>query len=140
MSMLHNFLREPSPGRLAHSATSALFASDPNLLDWALFVTSASAPMATKMVEATEKWGSTTSKNHTAYNIANGTDLPIFDHIATSPELRRQYAGYMKNVTRSEGVNIQHLVHGFDWASLGDATVVDVCLQTALNQSIPLQV
>lgn len=127
MAMLANFLSEPTPGQLAHNGTSALFVTNLNLLDWARFMTSTSAPMATKMVEATEKWGSTKAKNHTAYNIAMSTDLPIFDHIATSPEMRKQYAGYMKNVTISQGMSIQHLISGFDWASLGDSTVVDVC-------------
>ncbi|KAL1979270.1 hypothetical protein VTN96DRAFT_6326 [Rasamsonia emersonii] len=126
MAILIDFFTEPEPGLLAHSSTSAAFATTPSLLEWGYFLTSISAPMTTRMVEATERWGATDAKNHTAYNIAHDTDLPIFQHVASSPELSKQYASYMKNQTMSEGNSMQHVVNGFDWASLGEATVVDV--------------
>ncbi|MCJ1366857.1 hypothetical protein MMC16_005987 [Acarospora aff. strigata] len=126
MAMTSSLLSEPIPGEIAHNATSALFVANPNLFDWALFMTEASAPTAAKFAEATEKWGATDVKNQTAYNIAMATDLPFFDHIAKSPEMTKQFAGYMKNVTTSEGTSVKHLLNGFDWASLGEATIVDV--------------
>jgi len=52
--------------------------------------------------------------------------MPFFDHLVTLPEKTKQFASYMKNVQNSEGTAIGYLVHGFDWASLGKATVVDV--------------
>ena len=127
MTMTSNFLREPTPGELAHNATSSLFVNNPTLVDWALFMAEASAPTAAKLVEATEKWGATEEKNQTAFNIAMNSDLPYFDYLAKSPELTTRVAGYMKNVTTSEGTKVKHLLSGFDWASLGEATVVDVC-------------
>ncbi len=87
-----------------------------------------SAPAAAKLVEASEKWPGSAEKNQTAYNVAFGTDLPFFDHLATLPEKTKQFAGYMKNVTSSEGTDIKHLLTGYDWTSLGKATVVDVSL------------
>lgn len=89
-------------------------------------MTNMSAPTAAKMVEATETWGITDARNETAYNITMATDLPFFDHISTSPELNKQFAGYMKTVIASEGISTKHLIRGFDWAALGEATVVDV--------------
>lgn len=124
--MLNNFLSEPTLGYLAQNSISAQFASNPNLLEWALFMTSSLAPAATKMVEATEKWGTTTIKTNAAYNIAWDTELPLFDHVALSPQRTKLFAGYMKNVTIGEGMNVKHLINGFDWASLNKATVVDV--------------
>ncbi|KAH8585876.1 putative sterigmatocystin 8-O-methyltransferase precursor, partial [Bisporella sp. PMI_857] len=112
MAMLSGFLQEPQPNELAHSATSALLVTNSNLLDWALFIAEASSLGPTKLVEATEKWGTTESKTQTAFNLAKNTE--------------KKFSLYMKNVTASEGTKIDHLVHGFDWASLGDATVVDV--------------
>ena len=126
MAFTFNFLAEPIPGHIAHSGVSAAFISNPTLMDWALFMTSASAMTATKMVEATEKYGSTVSKAETAFNISKNTDLPYFDWLKQDPQMERQFAGYMKNVTASEGLNVTHLVKGFDWASLGECTVVDV--------------
>ena len=78
------------------------------------------------MVEQTEKYGASVKKNETAYNIAMDTDFPFFDHIGSSEALTKRFAGYMRNVTASEGVDIKHIVGGFDWAGLGKATVVDV--------------
>jgi 6-hydroxytryprostatin B O-methyltransferase len=126
MAMISNFLCEPTPGELAHSAVSALFITNPSLLDWALFMAEASAPAAAKLVEATERWGATEQKNQTALNIARNTDLPFFDYLMQSPALAKQFSGYMKNVTASQGTKIEHLVNGFDWTGLGDALVVDV--------------
>jgi hypothetical protein len=126
MAMTNNFLRETDAGGLAHSSTSAPFVTSSNLYDWALYMTNASAPTAAKLVQATEKWGSTESKNETAYNLAMSTDLPFFDHMAQDPKMMKQFASYMKNVTASSATSMKHLVRGYDWASLKDATVVDV--------------
>jgi 6-hydroxytryprostatin B O-methyltransferase len=126
MAILINFFYEPEPGKLAHNWNSIAFAQSTNLSELGRFLTDVSAPMATKMVEATEKWGETDDITHTAYNIVNETDFSIFKHLATVPELREQYATYMKNQAASEALSLRHLVVGFDWASLEDATVIDV--------------
>ncbi len=71
-----------------------------------------------------------TWKTHTAYNLAFNTDLPFFDHLAQIPERRDQFKGYMKSVTASGGTDLKHLLEGFDWASLGEAVVVDVSFRS----------
>lgn len=126
MAMTSNLFCEPSSGEIAHTATSALLVTNPNLHDWAVFMTETSAPTAANMVDASKRWSHSTEKTETAYNLAFKTDLPFFDHLATLPEKTKQFAGYMKNVTNSEGTAIHHLLRGFDWAGLGKATVVDV--------------
>lgn len=88
--------------------------------------------MATKMVESTIAWGSFKAKHQsayhiTAYNLLNQTELPMFNHIGTDPEMRKEYSNSMKIQTQSKGLNIQHLVNGFDWESLGETTIIDVC-------------
>lgn len=126
MAMLHGFLREPSPGQVAHTPMSALLVTNPGMLDWALFMAEATAKGAARLVDATEKWGATESKTETAFNLACETDMPFFDYLAQEPDLRKKFATYMKNVTSSEGTKIDHLLNGFDWAGLGSGTVVDV--------------
>ena len=125
--MTTNFLREPAYGQVAHSSTSAAFVRNTSLGDWALFMTSTSAMMASHTVEATERYGATDSKTQTTYNVWKNTDKPFFDHIKQDKELTRQFASYMKNVTSGKGTSIQHLLTGYDWDSLGEVTVVDVC-------------
>ena len=129
MAITSNLLCEPVPGRVAHNAVSALFVTSPLLLDWSKFMTQFSMPAASAMLEATEKWGVTVAKNETAFNIATNTNEPLFDYFAKSPIVANQFASYMKSVQASYGTNLQHLVTGFDWASLGDAVVVDVRLR-----------
>lgn len=126
MAMLSNFLREPVPNEVGHSATSALFVTNPGMLDWALFMAAETAPGAMVFVEATERWGSTSQRNQTAFNIARNTDRTFLDYVNQDPDLSKKFAAYMKNLLSSEGTSLRHLLNGFDWASLGEATVVDV--------------
>ena len=127
MAMSTNFLCEPTPGEVGHSSTSAAFVKNQSLRDWAIFVTSVSAVISSHTVEATQKYGTTVSKVETAYNVWKNTDQPFFDHMKEDKELTRLFASYMKNVTSGNGTSIQHLLTGYDWASLGEVTVVDVC-------------
>lgn len=126
MAMTGNFLSEPVPGQVAHNATSGIFVTNPSINGWALFMAENSCPGALAMVGSTEKYGVTDKKNETAFNVARDTDLPFFDYIGQHPEQGKQFASYMKNVLASEGTKVDHLVKGFAWASLGEATVVDV--------------
>ena len=91
-------------------------------------MTSTSAIMASQTVEATEKYGATSSKTETTYNVWKNTDKAFFDEVKGNKDLTRQFANYMKNVTSGKATSIQHLVTGFDWASLGEITIVDVSL------------
>ncbi|KAL1953850.1 hypothetical protein VTO42DRAFT_2110 [Malbranchea cinnamomea] len=126
MAMTSQVFCEPEPNCIAHTAISALLATDPGFHDWASFMCEASVPMASKLVEATEKWPGSEERNQTAYNIAFDTDLPYFEHLATQPEKTRQFASYMKHVQKSDGTAVRYLLEGFDWARLGKGTVVDV--------------
>ncbi|KAI0099267.1 sterigmatocystin 8-O-methyltransferase [Nemania sp. FL0031] len=127
MAMTNGLFREPIPGQLAHSATSSFLTRNPDAYAWATFMCSKSAPTAMTMVDAHERWGpNTVKKNETAYNVAFETELPFFDHLSLDESEVSRFAAYMRNVTSSEGVNVKHLVAGFDWESLGNGKVVDV--------------
>ena len=89
-------------------------------------MTQFSMPAAAAFAKATEKWGVTNKKDQTAFNIATDTDVPLFDFFARSPELTKCFAMYMKSVQASYGTSLVHLLTGFDWASLGEAVIVDV--------------
>ncbi|KAF9691483.1 hypothetical protein EKO04_010533 [Ascochyta lentis] len=127
MAIATNFLREiEGKDELAHNSMSAAFVRNPGLADWALFVTQFSMPVAGSFADATKKWGSTKRKDETAMNLALKTDLPLFDFIKQSPEITRQFAAYMRNVQQSDGMSVRHLVNSYDWAALGEATVIDI--------------
>lgn len=126
MAICDGFLSEQTPNAIGHSRLSAQFARNAALRDWAMFLADASAPMALKLTDATDKWGETTSKTETAFNIAMNSEVPFFDYLSQSKELTKRFAGYMKCVTATQGTAIDHLLEGFDWAGLGEAKVVDV--------------
>jgi 6-hydroxytryprostatin B O-methyltransferase len=137
MAITSNFLCEPLSNNVAHNAVSTLFINHPMLVEWAKFMTQFSMPAAAAFVEATEKWGVTTEKNQTAFNVATDTIVPLFDFFAQSPELANCFASYMKSVQASYGTSLKHLLTGFDWAALGEAVIVDVRLLLETQPFVP---
>lgn len=135
MAMTAGLLREPTKGHVEHSATSRLMAANADVHAWASYMCEWSAPTAARMADAHQRWARVRGEaamdmnmnmNQTAYNVAFDTDLPFFEDIARDPRKTAEFAAYMRNVTTSEGVDVRHLVGGYDWAGLGRATVVDV--------------
>ncbi|KUI72390.1 6-hydroxytryprostatin B O-methyltransferase [Cytospora mali] len=143
MAMTSALFREPEPNRVGHSATSALLARDADVHSWASYLSTRSAPTALSMTAAHDKYTpASVAKNETAYNVAFDTDLPFFDHLSLDPANTAEFAGYMRNVTTSEGVDVKHLVNGYPWADLGAGLIVDVGGSTgnadiALARSFP---
>ncbi|EGX97263.1 hydroxyindole O-methyltransferase, putative [Cordyceps militaris CM01] len=128
MLMCANFFAETASQNVQHTKLSAQFARSEPLQTWAIFLAEDSIIMGLKMYEATSKWGATTSKTETSFNLALGTDEPFFEWLSTTPEATKKFSSYMKAVTATYGTSLEHLVDGYDWASrLRDgATVVDV--------------
>ncbi|KAJ5618274.1 hypothetical protein N7528_006917 [Penicillium herquei] len=142
MAMTNGVFVEMPPQHIAHSATSALLQTSPESHAWAVFNSNISVQTALAMVNVHKNWLSTLDSTHTAYNAAFNTDVPFFKHLSQHPERHRQFAGYMRAVTASQGTGLEQLVKGWDWASLGKALVVDVGGSTghasiALAQNFP---
>jgi 6-hydroxytryprostatin B O-methyltransferase len=126
MAMTNNLFYEPEPNHIAHTATSAMFVTNPLMHEWAVFMTERSALCASKMLEASIKWPQSLAKNHTGFNIAQDTELTFFEWLDQEPKESERFVQYMKMIRSSEGLGLEHLISGFDWASLGTGTVVDV--------------
>ncbi|KAJ4422984.1 hypothetical protein N0V82_002378 [Gnomoniopsis sp. IMI 355080] len=126
MAMASNFLCEPEPGRVAHSALSRYFAVNHAFPGWIRFMTGYYMPCAAKSISATEKWGETTNKHQTASNLAMDTTLSSFDFITQSKDLGRLFSGYMKGVHAGIATNVSQVVEDYSWASIGNGLVVHV--------------
>lgn len=126
MAMTARLLREPAPEQVAHTAASTLLATSQPLHDWALFMGKEAVSIAMNMVEATEKWPNSTATNQTPLNITLQTDLSFFEYLQKRPDHLKIYAEYQKAVASTEGLDLQHVIRGYDWAALGKATIVDV--------------
>ncbi|WZH49403.1 O-methyltransferase [Fusarium acuminatum] len=126
MAMTSSLFAEPEKGFMAHSATSAALVTNQGLASFRLWITAVTGPAASSMVTAHARWPDDTAPNRTAFSAAFDTDLGMYDYIATHPELYRMFDTAMQAVAKSPMSHLKHLVSGFDWGSLGKATVVDV--------------
>lgn len=124
--MTQHLFIEPTPGAIGHSATSALIATHLNYTEQAAWTTEILARSAAAMVEAHENWPSSTANNLSPFNVAFGTDLPLYDYIKEKPELQRRFENIMRLVADSPATNLRFIVNGFDWAGIGKGLVVDV--------------
>lgn len=137
MAMTANILAETKDGRLAHNKLSAAFVEDENLAAWLSYLINGSIPCMRAFPEATQRWNDSTKRNETSYNIAMGTDLSFFEHLAADSHRSAEFGKYMKSQsTVHAGVNAGHLVIGYDWAKLGEAKIVDVSCTLCHDQPI----
>ena len=128
MAMTANFLCETKDGSLAHNAISAVFVKDDSMATWLSYLLRRTIPFTRAFTQATEKWPNPTKDNETAYNLAMETDLQFFDHLKANPDLAAEFSKYMTSQsTGHRGASVDHLLKGLDWATLGNAKVVDVC-------------
>lgn len=121
------FLQEPQPGQVEHTALSAPFGNRPSYHDALMFLTSSAAPAAMQMVPVTQRWR---HQQLLLQGIAcHSNDLPLAASIrqqAATP--RRQWPSYLRYALRDQDSSLASIFNSFDWASLGDATVVDVSM------------
>ncbi|RSL83854.1 hypothetical protein BHE90_012770 [Fusarium euwallaceae] len=127
MAMTAGLLCEDRDGLLSHNALSASFVENPHMRVQLLHMFNQTVPIMEKLAQATEKWGSTTAKNETAYNLVHETDLTFFEHLKSRTDLNEGFDAFMKSRAVSHtGSNVEHLLEAFDWKALGEAKVVDV--------------
>lgn len=124
--MTCGFLQEPQADQIAHSRLSLAYVQQPELFDIATFITDYSAPTAQHFAAATLQWGETYAENETAANLAFKTELPFFEYVKGSPEMTAHFSRYMRALSLSPGLSLQHIADGFGWADLGEALIVDV--------------
>ncbi|KAI4220815.1 MAG: hypothetical protein L6R36_007345 [Xanthoria steineri] len=127
MAMTSGFLAETPEGHLIHNALSRTISEDRHFNHWFRYIVQQTVPLMDCLIPAVEKWGNSKESTHTAYNIMRDTELPFFGFLKSRPDLRADFDLYMESqAVMHSGTRIDHLLQAFDWASLGDALVVDV--------------
>ncbi|KAM0351778.1 hypothetical protein ACHAPU_002290 [Fusarium lateritium] len=126
MAMTNLLFTEPEPGFVSHSATSAALATNKGLASFRIWITTVTGPVVSAMVTAHERWPDSTAPNRTPFSAAFNTNLGMYEYIAKQPDIYRLFDTAMQAVAKSPKSHLKHLISGFDWASLGRATVVDV--------------
>lgn len=143
LGMTMYLFREESPGsgRIVHTAASAYVARDRHMQSWTGHVFEETRPASTVVGDALHKWFVGHSKpseelEHAPWALAsfNGKVVsePLFtflkhDESQGKPKGYRatRFAEAMNVLTSA--VTVEAYVESFDWESLGEATVVDVC-------------
>ena len=118
MTAAVGFLNEPQPGHVEHTVLSAPFGNRPSYHDALMFLTTTAAPAAMQMVTVTQRQQ---LMQGTTYN-----DLPLAASFQQQATSRRQWPSYLRYALGDQDSSIASILTSFDWASLGEATVVDV--------------
>ncbi|CAN8104537.1 unnamed protein product [Discula destructiva] len=116
--------KSDEPGMVAHTAVSKLLHTTAN--DYLLGIAENSWPAAAKTVDALEKWPRSEEPNETGYCLAKDTMTSMYDVFYESPESVTRWAEGMRAYAARPQFGVSWLANYFDWASLGQAQVVDV--------------
>lgn len=129
-AMTNNVFQEPSPGVIAHTATSRLLAEDENLRAWLGFHLEEIFPASAHVLEALTKHPEATSLTRTGFNFAHGTvdKEPMFVTFAKNPPRAKRMAQAMASLSNGEGYEVSHFVANYDLSDIDakQGTLVDV--------------
>ena len=127
-AMANRVFAQPTPDQVRHTAASRLMVTDPDFFDAMGLQTADLGPASASIFDALSKYGDSGEPKETAFSLANGTDLGIYQILGQTPERARRFGAGMRFFTKDEGWNLNHLVAGFNWASIDypGATVVDM--------------
>ncbi|KAI5920336.1 sterigmatocystin 8-O-methyltransferase [Camillea tinctor] len=124
-AMAMRILREPEPGMVAHTKASK-FLAVPYVNNWVNFECKDTWPATTRVVDAMQKWPSSEEPNQTGFTLANNTDKSVYEVLGTDPERAMRFASAMKVTDHIPGLPIEAIPKVYDWASLGNAFIVNV--------------
>lgn len=134
-AMTNNLFEEPRAGYVGHTALSSIIVREPLSKSWILH--NFEEVVTSKFLEAYDKYGESEEPNETATSLGH-------DYFAKHPNdnfwtfleadgegenkgyRMRRFADAMVWATGHKNDEDMNLINGFDWASLGEATVVDV--------------
>ena len=127
-AMANRVFAQSSPNQVRHTAASRLMVTDSDFFDAMGLQTSDLGPASASVFDALSKYGDSGEPNETAFSLANGTNLSIYQILGQNPERARRFGASMRFYTKDEGWDLKHLVAGFNWASIDypGATVMDM--------------
>ena len=135
MIMTTGVFQEPQPGRIAHTPTSSLLATDPDFASWARSVSTINYDASSVLALSSGSCFGNQQPALSAYNVVSGNQTPFQEVFRSgqNPKLSGDFGGFLKATQRIYANSSMHVINGFDWASLGRATVVDVSVRVHLS-------
>ncbi|KIW20342.1 hypothetical protein PV08_00917 [Exophiala spinifera] len=134
---IHVF-HEPSPGQIAHTASSRL------LTHWGVgsfnhFIAEDTFPMAARVVETLDHFGHGRQEpNRAALNYTFATDKVQYEWYESNPAVRERFSKIMTFMSKAPVMANEHVARGFDWASLPSGSVVVDVAGNMGHCSIPI--
>lgn len=125
-AMTNRIFCERTKGQVAHTRASLLLLEDEPLSNWVGFMCNDLWLPIANVVNAMKKWPASEEPTETGVNLAYGQSLPWFDFIQQDQAFSKRYNLAMKAHGGAAGYGLEHVVKGYPWGDLGQATVVDV--------------
>lgn len=118
--------REPTIGQVGHTAASRSF-TRPGAVYFNAYASLESYDYIGKQIEAFEKWGHGSQEpNQASLNAFHQTDKPMYEYYEEVQATRERFSNLMTHVASMDAMSSAYVAAGFDWASLGEVTVVDL--------------
>ncbi|KAF7559362.1 hypothetical protein G7046_g4802 [Stylonectria norvegica] len=129
-AMTNKIFQEPTPGYIAHTASSRTLAEDASLQAWVGFNAEDNFPAAAHTLQALRTHPEATSLTRTGFNFAFDTveKEPMFVTFGKDPSRAKRMGGAMASLTGGEGYEVQHFVDGYDLTDVDEkeGTLVDI--------------
>lgn len=125
LAMVDRIFKEPQKGVVAHTPASKAL-TDPVLRDYIRETCQELWPAASRTVDAVMKWPYSEEPTHTGFSLANNTKDSMFVELEKYPERARRFANGMKMFSMRPGFENEHIVEGYDWATIGTGLLVDI--------------
>ncbi|WPH01313.1 O-methyltransferase-domain-containing protein [Acrodontium crateriforme] len=125
-SAMNRILREDGPDHVVHTASSSMLLLNGPMRDWYGHCVEEMFPASGKIAEALEQYQGSSLPEDSAFGLAFNTREPIYEFLARHPDRQARFFGAMEGVGKDPGHSLNHVVRGYPWASLGQASVVDV--------------
>lgn len=127
-AMIYHVFYEPSPGRVAHTVSSAALYQSDSVKDWLDMTFEEWGPASVNAVAAMRKFPGSQEPNETGFGLAFESES-IFQFLAKRPERAKVFGSAMGNFSRGASHRVEYLVKNYDWNGLGEKTVVDVSVK-----------
>ncbi|TGO23406.1 hypothetical protein BPAE_0133g00040 [Botrytis paeoniae] len=125
-AMSFYIFHEPSPGIIAHTASSKALAEIPPVSYFIGFVSEEMLPASTRLVDAMIKWPGSQESNESGYVLVNGTDVPMRKYISRDFRRSQKMGKAMAFLKSRPSESVQRVLESFSWDDAADGLVVDV--------------
>lgn len=125
-AITNGWFHELQPDKISHSAMSKLIVTNEAMHAQIAYRAKVTFLSATKLIEATEKFGQNPTSSNAAFNVAHQTELPNMVWSAQNPDTAPLFAGMMRAYHASSSHGITRLINGYEWQSFGAGLLVDV--------------